>query len=254
MTSEEERAVYKLLSDNNIGIYTGLIKKAEPMRQVAVTTPTFNNEDIRNTFFSADEEVKITVEFDSIDFRSDTKSVVIKGNTIFFECPQGTGSIPDFGRKAATDAAQKFISSVSFGYGTNIELEKISDCNGGYRIEYNEVFNNEKIFSSSRTVCVTKDGIVSAEAEFYIAEGYTGERRQICSCDEALLTVMYAVEALEGGVPPGAYIEKVEIGYNFQSGNDISEVSVLKLVPCYRVYVSPVDTPFVVNAYTNSLI
>ena len=46
----------------------------------------------------------------------------------------------------------------------------------------------------------------------------------------------------------------MEIGYDFQSSDDIASGDSLSLVPCYRIYIQGIDEPFTINAYTNELI
>ena len=85
-------------------------------------------------------------------------------------------------------------------------------------------------------VAVIEKGVKEADFTFYDAEGYVGEKKQICSSDEALLTVMYEIKSISD-MPNGTYIEKIERGYDFSNENDIADISVIKLVPCYRIYV-----------------
>lgn len=252
MTSDEEKAVFKLLSDNNIGVYTNLIKNSPPMRQAAVTVPAFTNEEIRNVFFSSDEEMKITVDFDSVEFKSSEKEVTVSGNSIHFVSQNGTGEINGIGRKKAFDMAEDFIESLDITKGRTIEAETVRSENDGYRVYFSESFGGEKIFCSFVEVYVTEKGVEEADFTFYDTEGYIGEKRQICSSDEALLTVMYEIKSISD-LPSGTYIEKIERGYDFGGENDIADVSVIKLVPCYRVYVSSFNEPFIVNAYTNTI-
>ena len=253
LTGDQERAVYQLLSNNNIGVYTDLIKNFSPMRQLAVTTPSFDNDKIRNAFFQQDEEIKITIEFDKTVFKSESKTVTLAENILFFDCPEGTGNIQNFNKKDAAEYAEDFIDNPAFDTKNNINLEKISEYQDGYKVEFNELYGKNSIFCSSREVYITHKGIVFMRAEFYNVEGYTGEKRQICSCDEALLTVLYAIKNSEQEMPTGTYIEKIELGYGLQEQSDISQINTLKLVPCYRVFVSGFDKPFTINAYTNNV-
>ena len=55
ITAAQEKAVYTLLSNNGIGLYTELISDYEPMRQIAVTSKIIGDDDIRKSFFQADE-------------------------------------------------------------------------------------------------------------------------------------------------------------------------------------------------------
>ena len=252
MTAEEEKAVFKLLSDNNIGVYTNLIKNSPPMRQAAVTVPVFTTEEIRSMFFSPDEEVKITVDFDSVEFKGNEKDVTVTGNSIHFVSENGTGNITEIGRKKAFDEAEKFIESLRITEGRETVPETVRNENDGYRVYFSESFGGEKIFCSFAEVYVTEKGVKEADFTFYDAEGYVGEKKQICSSDEALLTVMYEIKSISD-MPKGTYIEKIERGYDFGNENDIADISVIKLVPCYRIYVSSFNEPFIVNAYTNTI-
>lgn len=253
LTSEQEKAVYELLSNNNIGIYTNLIKKFSPMRQLAVTTPVFDNDSIRSVFFDPNEEIKITVDFDQTVFKSESKTVTLYGNVLVFECPNGTGTIENFTKKDSAEFAQSFINNLTFESKNNIKLEKVSEYENGYLVEFNELYGKNSVFCSSREVYITEKGIISMRAEFYNIEGYTGEKRQICSCDEALLTVLYDIKNNYNEMPTGTYIEKIELGYDLQVQSDISQISTLKLVPCYRIFISGFDKPFIVDAYTNEI-
>ena len=253
LTSEQERAVYELLSNNNIGIYTDLIKKFNPMRQLAVTTPVFDNDSIRGTFFDQDEEIRITVDFDQTVFKSESKTVTLYGNILVFDCPNGTGKLENFTKKEAAEYAESFNDNLTFDSKNNIKLEKVSEYEKGYMVYFNELYGKNSVFCSSREVYVTENGIISMRAEFYNIEGYIGEKRQICSCDEALLTVLYAIKNSNNEMPTGAYIEKIELGYDLQVQSDISQVNTLKLVPCYRVFISGFEKPFIIDAYTNTL-
>ena len=47
------------------------------------------------------------------------------------------------------------------------------------------------------------------------------------------------------------FITETDIGYDIQESGDIS--GVLKLVPCYYIYVQGEKDPVVVNAYTNEI-
>ena len=63
-----------------------------------------------------------------------------------------------------------------------------------------------------------------------------------------------ASEIVKDGDSIGRYIEDIEMGYDFQSAGENYDPADIKLVPCYRVYVSGEETPYTVNAYTNEII
>jgi len=254
ITSAQERAVYTLLSNNGIGLYTELIENFEPMRQLAVSAKTTDAEEIKNNFFDEGEVITITVEFDSTIYKSGKKTVTVSDNSsILYNNPEGTGEIKTLNRKNAIDEAERFISVLGFENTRTVKMESIKQKDEGYIVKFSESYDDIKMFCSVEDVYVTERGVVEAKLVFYTPDGYIGERKEICSCDEALLTVLYDMNE-DGGVKNGTYIEKIELGYDFQEERDISEVSILRLVPCYRVFASNRENPYLVNAYTNTII
>ena len=69
--------------------------------------------------------------------------------------------------------------------------------------------------------------------------------------DEALLTFLQGTN--DDGEKKGVFINKMELGYDFEEKLEIAEGRVLKLVPCYRIYTSEREEPYIINAYTNEL-
>ena len=254
ITAAQEKAVYTLLSNNGIGLYTELISDYEPMRQIAVTSKTIDDDDIRKSFFQADENVSITVEFDSTIYQSGEKTVAISGNRIVFSNPKGTADIKNLNRKNAVEEAEKFLKTVGFDNIKSAQAGDVKEREDGYVVEFSESYNDIKMFCSTEDIFVTSKGVEEATLVFYTPDGYTGEKKEICSCDEALLTVLYEMKDEESGVKKGTYIEKIERGYDFQEESDISEINTFRLVPCYRVYVSNREDAYMVNAYTNTII
>ena len=55
-------------------------------------------------------------------------------------------------------------------------------------------------------------------------------------------------------ISPDQYIENIELGYDFQNSSEGYDQGTIRLVPCYMVYVSGIDKPYSVNAYTNEII
>jgi len=168
-----------------------------------------------------------------------------------FYCENGTGIIENFGRQTAKEAAEKFAEKIDSTGGKNA-LEKIYQLGDRYIFVFDETFSGYKVFSNTKHIEVTKNGVVYADAAYYDVGNNVGEKMEICGSDEALLTVMYQV--LDEGNSVGRYVEDIEIGYDFQSANENYDPDNIKLVPCYRVYVSGTERPYTINAYTNKII
>lgn len=253
LSSANEKAVYQVLSSNGIGMYTDIIKHSYPMRQLSVTIPTFDNDMLKKRFFDADEDVKISLEFDRTMLISDKKSLTLKGNSLYFFCPDGTEKVEDFNKDTAEHAAYDFIQKLLLNNSNKITLEKVTSDNKGYTFVYSESFDSNKLFCSNKSVTVTKDGVVSAEAKYYTAVDFWGPKQDICSCDEALLTMLHEIKN-QSNAKAGIYVEKIELGYDFEDSLESTDITGIRLVPCYRIYVSGIEDPFIINAYTNSII
>jgi len=251
LTQKEEAAVHQVLSYNGMGIYCELVKENKPMRALSVSAVEYEVDKLKGLFFDSDEETKTILEFEQIILESESKRLEIQDNYVEFYCENGTGIIENFGRQTAKEAAEKFAEKIDSTGGKNA-LEKIYQLGDRYIFVFDETFSGYKVFSNTKHIEVTKNGVVYADAAYYDVGNNVGEKMEICGSDEALLTVMYQV--LDEGNSVGRYVEDIEIGYDFQSANENYDPDNIKLVPCYRVYVSGTERPYTINAYTNKII
>ncbi|MDD3569555.1 MAG: hypothetical protein PHY44_00440 [Lachnospiraceae bacterium] len=251
MTSAQEKAIYEVLGANGIGMYTELIKTTKPMRQLSVSLEFLEADKIKKMYFQEDEDVKITREFEKIIFSSNSKSLTVQGNSIVFLNPTGSGYIDEFSKEKALKAADDFINKVGMDIGQNIKLESVDYDEGKYVFEYNERYKEYKLFSNAKKVTVSENGVIMASASYYTVQNFLGENRKICACDEALLTFLGEIK--KEGKTEGVYIEKIELGYDFQEAGDVADGSKLKLIPCYRIFISGSSKVYLINAYTNEI-
>lgn len=251
LSIEQEEAVHQVLSQNGIGIYTEMIRKFYPMRQLTMKVPALETEKLRKIFFEESEEIKITVDFNKTILKSQTKTLTLENNNIIFECPEGLENLPEFTKENARKAANDFVKQLGLGNAL-FELDSIKELSDSYVFEYYENYNKYKIFSSYNKVTVNKNGVVKLDSAYYEADSFVGEKMSICSPDEALLTFLRA--SIKEGVQFGMRIENFEIGYDFQEKSEVAEGNSLKMIPCYRITVSGRSEPFVINGYTNKLI
>lgn len=47
---------------------------------------------------------------------------------------------------------------------------------------------------------------------------------------------------------------KMELGYDFQDSEEEIADTMIKLVPCYRIYIMGKEKPYIINAYTNEMV
>lgn len=245
LSAEREKAIYSVLAKNNIGIYTELKGRFEPMRQISVEIPRFSRDGIAEMFFSG-EEVEFSAEDDWTVIMGQSGQVMYRDNEISFVSNEGSGYIEEFSEEKAMEASEKFISEKASVF-KNIELDSIEKSNDGFICKYIGSYKDNRIFCMDLSICVRKEGVMWAEGSIFDIQGYYGISSEICAHDEALMTLIHSLDK-EG---PTNFITEVSIGYDLQDSRDIS--GSFKLIPCYYIYIQGRNMPVVINAYTNEI-
>lgn len=248
ITQSEEAAVYRLLSQNGIGIYTDLIAEYQPMRQLDVTVSSPDIEELKDMFFDEDEKVDVEVEFEKSILKSYSSELIAEDSRLIYSCPTGKGEVEGFGNDAAKKLAEDFIKKMGPDY-SNYVLDRITYKNGGYQLEYYEYYKGIKVFCNYCVFFIDDNGIKTIESENYDINGFVGEAQEICASAEAVLTYIYSNKDEDKS---GNFIEDLEIGYDFKDSEAVVDGSKIRLVPCYYIYLINVDEPFVVYAYNNT--
>lgn len=248
ITQSEENAVYKLLSQNEIGIYTDLIDEYKPMKELDVTVVAPNIEELKRMFFNNGETVEIEVEFDKTILRSYSATLIAKDSQLKYECPTGTGETIGLGKDAARKLSESFMKQMGDNY-SNYSLDRITYKNGGYQLEYYEYYKGYKVFCNYCIFFIDDSGIRTIDFENYEINGFVEHNRDICSSVEAVLTYIYDGKNF---TPGEKFIENIEIGYALKEFEQTVDGSKLRLVPCYYIHLLNQDEPFVVYAYSNT--
>ena len=251
MSLSEERAIYKVLENNGIGLYTNLIKKTPPMRSLGVSVTTLDYNHYKELVFDSDEKVETTLEFEKTVMASDTKVLSVEGNEIVYLNPDGTGEIADFNKEAALVEANTFLATIDSAAMRNLKVENVEVFDDRFVFEYNERYREYKLFNNEKKIVVSKKGVIMLNAAYYTVSNFVGERREIVSCDEALMVFINAFKKKD--ISKVVYIEKIELGYDFQSSDEIADGSSIRLIPCYRIITSETDGIYTINAYTNEM-
>ncbi len=247
LTQDEENAVYKLLAQNGIGIYTNLIDDYAPMKQIDVTVSSPDIDELKAMFFDADDAVDVNVELEKTVMKSYSAELIAENSKISYSCPTGCGDMTGVGKKAAEDLADSFLRKMGSDYDSYV-LDRITYKNGGYQLEYYEYYKGYKIFCNYCTFFIDDNGIKTIESEDYDINGFVEETKEICSSSEAILTYIYDTKNSDS---TGRFIEDMEIGYDFKESEEIIDGTKIRLVPCYHIYLLNEDKPFAVYAYTN---
>lgn len=251
LSQAQEDAVVSVINQNGISLNTDIVKEFKPMRQLSVIIPSLETDKLRKIFFDKDENTKITVEFNKTILKSDTKTLTIENNTVEYECKKGTNDISDFNIKTAQAEATRFMKSLGQEWARFKADDNVIEDRDCFIFEYYEDFKGNKVFSSNNKITVNKTGVIKLTGSYYEAKTFVGEKKSICSADEALFTFLQEVKS--NGSSEGIIITKMEMGYDFQETAEIAEGKQLKLVPCYHIYTENQQMPYVINAYTNEM-
>ena len=243
LTQAEEEAVYKILSQNGIGIYTDLNAEYKPMKQLDVTVSSPDIDELKNMFFDDDEIVETEIEFEQTVLKSYSAELLAEDSKLSYSCPTGKGELDGVGKEAAKKLSEDFINRM----GGNV-LDRITYKNGGYQLEYYEYYKDFKVFCNYCIFFIDESGIKTIESENYEINGFVEESRDICASSEAILTYISASKESE---TTGRFIEDMEIGYDLKESEEIVDGSKIRLVPCYHIFLINEDKPFCVYAYTN---
>lgn len=247
VTQSEEKAIYNVLGKNGINLYTEIIKEAMPMRTINVKPKELSADELKKEFFK-DEEVNISVEFNKTILKSKERFLTLQNNHIKLENYNGTGKYIGLNGDSASNIVENYIKDMPLFAG--YKPDNILQEGDGYIVEFIKEYKDFKLFNSKARFFVTDNGIMWFESGFYEQEIFSGEKKNLCMPDEALLTFMYEIKKL--GIEQ-IYINQMELGYDFTDKAEIAEGSQLKLYPAYRIYTSYSSDPFIINAYTNEL-
>lgn len=249
LTVAQEKAVFEVLSKNGISLYTDLLTDFPPMRKIALQVPSYGREEWKKLFFE-DEDTSVTVEFGNTILKSKEKILTTEGNHGTLQFLKTEKKQGELSTAQATKLANLFMESIgkeSFRFGG------IQEENMGYWVTFFEEYKGEPIFSSRYDVFVGYGGVETVEMDLFEIAGYSGDKKDICFSDEALLTFLREVR--QGGANENPItVTKMELGYDFQDDEEAVAGSVMKLVPCYRISVMGEKKDYLINAYTNELI
>jgi len=249
LTVTQEKAIFEVLSRYGISLYTDLLTDFPPMRKVALQVPSYGQADWKRMFFE-DEETSVTVEFDQTILKTKEKVLTIKGNHGTLEF---LNVAKEKGEMTAAQAVKKagfFMDKAKKGH---FQFGGMQEEENGYWITYFEEYKGKPIFASQYDIFVSQGGVKWVKMDLFELEGFSGDKKDICFSDEALLTFLREVRKDESDQDP-ITVTKMELGYDFQDDEEAVAGSIMKLVPCYRISVMGESEDYMINAYTNELI
>ena len=246
MTSAQERAIFEVLSQNGITLYTDLPTDALSMTRLEMELPEYSKETLERLFFGS-EKTTVTVKDDQHIYRNAHASLTLDGAHGVFK----KDTVPD-GKRRMTKAdaqkeAQKFIDGTERFFGIYDE-PVVTEKENGFRVDFFGLHKRENVFANYFSIFVTQGGIKRIEFEYCPVKGHSGEKKELAFADEALLTFMR--EWKKNGDAEQATIHHIELGYDKMERSTASIDGAIYLDPCYRIYLMEEEEPYLVNAYT----
>lgn len=250
MTAAQERAIFEVLSQNGITMYTDLLTEHSPMSRLAVEIPSYNKETLERLFFGS-EKTTVTAKGDQTIYRGQDAMLVLKGAYGYWEKGNIAMGKEGLTRGEAQRIAEKFMDGTEHFFGTYGEPIVIEEAEG-FRVNFYGVYKRENVFSNYFSLLVTQDGIRKITFNYCPVRGYNGEKQDISYSDEALLTFMreWKKDETKKGE---ATIYRIELGYD-QMESSSADMAVISLEPCYRIYLMDETEPYIVNAYTCQIV
>ena len=208
-----------LLKDDNITLSSKLPRSYKPMAEINASEYSFDHIKLQKIFFSGQNNVKRTEEYNSVIFMSDTSRLSLKGSSINYTTTLSYDINNEFGKF-------KFYS--------------ISSANDEYVIKYYENREGYNIFSNF--IYFTIKGNNASIALNYVKLGSVIDtKNNIYAADEALYSAVKSIKKEE----EKPVITDVKLGYYAMKVNSAGEVVA---VPFYLINAS--NKEYYVNAYT----
>ncbi|MBO5329897.1 MAG: hypothetical protein J6A71_05180, partial [Anaerotignum sp.] len=230
MTSAQERAIFEVLSQNGITMYTDLPTDLASMSRLEVELPEYSKETLERLFFGS-EKTTVTVKGSQNLYRNEHASLMLDGAHGLFKKETVEMGKGEMTKTDAQKEAQKFIDGTEHFFGTYDE-PVITEMKDGFRVDFFGVYKRENVFANYFSILVTQGGIRQIEFEYCPIAGYSGEKRELAFSDEALLTFMR--EWKKNDTAEQATIHRIELGYDKTERSTATTDGAIYLDPCYR--------------------
>lgn len=250
MTSAQERAIFEVLSQNGITMYTDLPTDSASMYRLAAEMPEYSKETLERLFFGG-EKTTVTNRGEQVIYRGETASLTMEGSHGSLKKENIAGGKGELTKQEAQRTAQKFIDGTEHFFGAYDE-PTVTEKEDGFDVTFYGLYKRENIFSNYFSIFVTQEGIREIEFDYCPIENYSGEKRDLAYCDEALLSFMR--EWKKEGESGEATIHRIELGYDRMERSNTSGADAIYLDPCYRIYLMEEEDPYLIDAYTCQIV
>lgn len=249
MSSSQEKAIFQVLSQNGITLYTDLNIDIHPMNRLEARVPSYSKEELETVFFDGGK-TKVSPGTKTI-YKGESKTLVLSGDRGSFTDQSIKKGVSALGKEDAIKQAERKMEKMKRVFG-NYDLSYVSKTEEDWQVEFSSVQDDRSIFSNHFTFFVSDEGLYQVDFTYCEITGTTQEKKDIYMADEALLTFMR--EWNKGDAARDAAIQKIELGYDLLEQGEAVSGTGLYLEPCYRIYLMEEREPYLVNAYTCQIV
>jgi len=260
LTNRQDSAIRTILTQNSIGLYTLLPTDFKPKRMLLLQPYTFDESKLTALLFPGSDVQKTDgIDGEPVYIYGDAELHVYPSGRLVYLNPDGL--IPTGQSKSVHSDARKMCDALVSKLSTpqikfSLDEPPIVYREDGYTVyEYRGRYKEYMLYTNYIKFRVTDAGITELSCAFTIPDSFTGEARDIYSCDEALLSLLGELKSIYGNMDSEVImINRVDVVYYLEGSSQRNE-NTLKAVPYYRIYtrMSP-ETPFLINAYNNNVL
>lgn len=250
MTASQERAVFEVLSENGITMYTDLILEYEPMSRLACAVPTYTKEELERMFFQG-ERTTVVPGAEQTVYRGADAALTISGYHGSLRYPGVATGKGELQRGAALETAEQYLAQLQGAF-SDFVADHTSETEEGFCVTFYEQYRDRMIFSNYIAIYVSESGVYQVTFSYCPVIGPNGDEKDIFYSDEALLTFLR--EWKKSNLGETATISRMELGYDMTEKDSASEQEICYAVPCYYVYLMEREEPVRINAYTCQMV
>lgn len=249
MTSAQEKAIFEVLSQNGITLYTDLNIDPKPMYRLEAKVPTYSKEDLEAAIFDG-EKTKVSIGTKTV-YKTANKLLTLDGDKGIFVDKTIEKGLIDLNKEGAIKLAEHKMQQIEPIFGKYEFCYSFKE-EDGWRIDFSSIYKDDVVFSNHFSFFVSDQGIYRLDFTYCEITGMTQEKKDICMEDEALMTFMQEWNKRDS--TEDAAIQKLEIGYDLMEQGQAVVGTGLFLEPCYRIYLMEESEPYLVNAYTCQIV
>lgn len=245
ISKEQQNIIISYLENEGIKVYADIPKKYKPMAQIIMKKTKHDDLILQDLFFDSNDNIIRTEKFENTIFKQEDKSLIVNNLFVYFE---DTGKKNDFyyDKQNSINIAEDYKNRIEKVYG-KMYLDRVMEEKDYFFISYIQKVDGYKVFNNTLNVKIFEDGKINIHFNNYQKSDFISEKINIYSVDEAMYTFSKEIRNL---IPDKEiYIRDIDLGYYLKGDNENITFSFL---PYYRFYIRGIESPFYVNAYTNT--